>query len=152
MIDWHLRCCLQRFSQGNLLKKTIFELIAAELLKAAAVPDSLQGLSDTGDPSQSGRPSSAGSGHGMRHFRRVQGFIQCFGWRAHCYNLGFQSFFSLAGFGHGMRHFRRVCSNNAMSMMRNMSLPALSLLVSSAWVHRRPRTVWHLMPEARTCN
>jgi hypothetical protein len=33
---------LQRFSQGNLLKKTIFELIAAELLKAAAVPESLQ--------------------------------------------------------------------------------------------------------------
>jgi hypothetical protein len=33
---------VQRFSQGNLLKKTIFELIAAELLKAAAVPESVQ--------------------------------------------------------------------------------------------------------------
>jgi hypothetical protein len=36
------RHSVQRFSQGNLLKKTIFELIAAELLKAAAVPESLQ--------------------------------------------------------------------------------------------------------------
>ena len=40
--EFVVRRALQRFSQGNLLKKTIFELIAAELLKAAAVPESLQ--------------------------------------------------------------------------------------------------------------
>lgn len=49
-----------------MLKKTIFELIAAELLKVAAVPESLEGLSDSGDPAHPGRP---GSSHGMRHFR-----------------------------------------------------------------------------------
>ncbi len=57
---------VQRFSQGNVLKKTIFELIAGELLKAAAVPEA----SENGGGAVDGKASPAtGSGHGMRHFR-----------------------------------------------------------------------------------
>ena len=49
----------QHFSQGNVLKKTIFELIAGELLKAA---DVLPG----GDLPR----NYSGSGTGMHQFRR----------------------------------------------------------------------------------
>ena len=60
---------LQRFQQGNMLKKTIFELIAGELLKAAAVPDS---------PDRSVHAAvKASSNHGMQHFRSVSACAFC---------------------------------------------------------------------------
>lgn len=60
-----LALCLQRFSQGNALKKTIFELIAGELLKAAAMPEAAL-IVKTADGKANPK---TGSGHGMRHFR-----------------------------------------------------------------------------------
>ena len=52
--------CAQRFGQGNALRKTIFELIAAELLKSVPLP--------TPDPSVH-QPSQHGSVHGPSFFR-----------------------------------------------------------------------------------
>ena len=52
--------CVQRFGQGNALRKTIFELIAAELLKSVPMP--------TPDPSVH-QPSQHGSGHGPSFIR-----------------------------------------------------------------------------------
>ena len=51
---------MQRFGQGNALRKSIFELIAAELIKALPPLPSL-------DSSQLGSasPSIHGSGHGI---------------------------------------------------------------------------------------
>ena len=52
--------CAQRFGQGNALRKTIFELIAAELLKTVALP--------TPDPTVHAA-SQHGSGHGLSFIR-----------------------------------------------------------------------------------
>ena len=55
---------LQRFGQGNALRKSIFELIAAELIKALPPLPPLE-------PSQaaSASPSFHGSGHGLSFVR-----------------------------------------------------------------------------------
>ena len=56
---------LQRFGQGNALRKTIFELIAAELIKALPpMPPPLDPSSDGG-----ANPSNHGSGHGLSFVR-----------------------------------------------------------------------------------
>ena len=53
--------CAQRFGQGNALRKTIFELIAAELLKSVPLP--------TPDPSVHQPSQHGGSVHGPSFFR-----------------------------------------------------------------------------------
>lgn len=55
--------CAQRFGQGNALRKTIFELIAAELLKTVPLP--------TPDPTVHLQLSQHGSGHGPSFIRWV---------------------------------------------------------------------------------
>lgn len=58
-LTWH-GAAPQHFSQGNVLKKTIFELIAGELLKAADVV-----------PGGEVQRNFSGSGQAMHQFRRA---------------------------------------------------------------------------------